>query len=175
MAGSRWVAMGGLPAFCFLWVARGGLRRSAGAARGRRGAPTIAVRSVRSGLPLRHPRPGLRPSLRIPSGASTRRAPPTPRRAGLRVSRSVASLDWRGHGRVCVGRHGRLRGQPVVTYAVSCGGGWALREIVVLLVWRVPSSVMTDRVHRYARLWGARALFWSVCRPAYSRLPVPRN
>ena len=33
-------------------------------------APTIAVRSLRSGLPLRHLRQGLRPFLQIPSGAS---------------------------------------------------------------------------------------------------------
>ena len=40
---------------------------------GLRGA-TIAVRSLRSGLPPCHLRPGLRPSLQIPSGLSTPRA-----------------------------------------------------------------------------------------------------
>ena len=41
-------------------------------------APTIAVRSLRSGLPRRHPRPRLRRLLRIPSGASRLLASPAP-------------------------------------------------------------------------------------------------
>jgi len=47
------------------------------------GGATIAVRSLRSGLPLRHPRPRLRRLLRIPSGASTRPALPSPQRNRL--------------------------------------------------------------------------------------------
>ena len=68
----------------FCW--RGGefLRRTAGR-RPVAGGATIAVRSVRSGLPLRHLRHSLRLFLQIPSGASTRPATPDRQRNGLIV------------------------------------------------------------------------------------------
>jgi len=67
-----------------------------------RRAPTIAVRRAGAGLPLSHPRPGLRPSLRIPSGASRLLAATPPARPTVtgnpslipdRNSSSVTSRD----------------------------------------------------------------------------------
>ena len=74
---------------CCLWLflraAQGVLEPPVALAVGGGGA-TIAVRSVRSGLPRRHLRHSLRLFLQIPSGASTRPATPDRQRNGLTVS-----------------------------------------------------------------------------------------
>ena len=74
-------------------------------------APTIAVRSVRSGLPLRHPRPRLRRLLRIPSGAS--RLPATGAACPRGYVRLGLSRCWTcGQGREFSGRQLWPRGRP---------------------------------------------------------------
>ncbi len=100
-----------------------------------RGA-TIAVRSLRSGLPRCHPRPRLRRLLRIPSGASTRPARPGRRRTGLQCAKAAGRrggrLAWHSFvgvlkvGRSCGAARCRPRGRPYLAsecLALVASGG----------------------------------------------------
>ena len=94
------------------------------------GGATIAVRSVRSGLPLRHLRHSLRLFLQIPSGASTR--PAIPHRPHHALAMRLSYGLWGGwcawhacatsgrEGEICGARPKRPRGRPFGAYAVSC-------------------------------------------------------
>jgi len=111
------------------------LRRLARGRAGGRGS-TIAVRSLRSGLPLRHLRHCLWQFLQIPLGASTPRAPrpaPAPG-SGFDTSPPLGRgvclaffcrAVWRW--RILRGRQKRPRGRPFLALGCLAGAGGAAR------------------------------------------------
>ena len=125
---------------------------------------TIAVRSLRSGLPLRHLRRRLRRLLQIPSGLSTPRASHATATPGSNNCNFPASGEGRVLEVLAAGggwvEHlagpapGRPRGRPLGAYAGSCVVVMALSRVAALLV-----------------CFCAALRVWKVLRGCFCRLP----